>query len=280
MATASSNTKNHRFVDMNEEPRKMLQPIEGYKDLPLVTLEEAIEPIVDICPDVRRRAYIAKTNCDELHGDLPPDEAAAIYLYTSEWGPRDECLYVALNNTLRSKDRRKLLPSWLLYLKLLLTGLFKIKPFSGTVWRGVRLDLQQRYEVGKTYTWWGFSSCTESLPVLKSDDFLGEEGQRTVFSIKCFDGRKIRHYSAIEEEEEILLLPGTQFIVTSKCQLSKKDPDLVVIEIQQVEPPYELLEHPNGTSASSKTGEPIVSFWISLHSMTRRVCAPRPLSEN
>lgn len=260
MATSSSNTKNHRFIDVNEEPRKFLQPIEGYKDLPLVTLEEAVEPLVEVCPDVRRRAYISKSNCDEPGDLLTSDEAASIHLYTSEWTPRDECVYVALNNALRSKNRNKLLPPWLSYLKLFLTALFKLEPFSGTLWRGVRLDLQQQYEVGKTYTWWGFSSCTESLPVLKLNEFLGEEGKRTVFSIKCFNGRKIRHFSAIEEEEEILLLPATQFIVRTKCQLSKKDPDLVIIEIEQVEPPHILLEHPSGASNPIVQSELIIHF--------------------
>ena len=32
--------------DMVEEPRKMLMPIKGYENVPLVTLEEAVEPLV------------------------------------------------------------------------------------------------------------------------------------------------------------------------------------------------------------------------------------------
>jgi hypothetical protein len=44
---AASNTNAHsqkhdRFLDANQEPRKMLQPIEGYQHLPLVSLEEAL----------------------------------------------------------------------------------------------------------------------------------------------------------------------------------------------------------------------------------------------
>ena len=251
---AAAYNKNHlgRFVDVGEEPRKVLQPIEGYQSLPLVSLEEAIEPIVEFCPDVRRRAYVAKSNCDSPKDGLTEDESASVYLYTSEWEPRDQCLYVVLNSVLRSQDRRKLIPPWFLFIKLLLTALFKLPSSSMTVWRGVPLDLRKQYEIGKTYTWWGFSSCTESLSVLESGLFLGQEGKRTMFSIDCFNGKKIRQHSSIESEDEILLLPGSQFVVKSYFQPSKKDPDLFIIHLQQVEPPFVLLEPPSKNISPSK----------------------------
>ena len=240
-----------RFVDAGEEPRRLLQPIEGYRSLPLVTLEEAIEPIVKFCPDVRRRAYIAIGNCDLPKDGLTQDESASIFLYTSEWEPHDQCLYVVLNSVLRSGNRKRLIPPWFSYIKLLLTALFKIRSNRMTVYRGVRLDLRKEYEVGKTYTWWGFSSCTESISVLESELFLGQEDKRTMFSIECFNGKVIREHSSIEDEDEILLLPGSQFIVKSHLQPSKKDPDLIMIQLKQVEPPYILLEEPSQGMASS-----------------------------
>jgi hypothetical protein len=246
----------NRFVDAGEEPRKLLQPIEGYQSLQLVTLEEAIAPIVKFSSDVCRRAYIAKGNCDSPKDGLTEDESAAIFLYTSEWQPYDECVYVALNTMLRSKNRIKLIQPWLLYMKLLLTALFKLRSCSMTVWRGVRLDLRKDYEVGKTYTWWGFSSCTESLSVLESETFLGQEGKRTIFSIECFNGKRIREHSSLEDEDEILLLPGSQFIVKSHFQPSKKDPELIIIHLIQTEPPYTLLEEPSRGMASSGTSKP------------------------
>ena len=254
---AAAYDKNHlgRFIDVGEEPRKLLQPIEGYQSLRLVSLEEAIEPIVEFCPDVRRRAYIAKGNCDSLKDGLTKDESASVYLYTSEWKPRDQCLYVVLNSVLRSQDRRKSIPPWFLFLKLLLTALFKLRSCSMTVWRGIPLDLRKQYEIGKTYTWWGFSSCTESISVLELDQFLGQEGKRTMFSIDCFNGKKIRQHSSIESEDEILLLPGSQFVVKSCFQPSKKDPDLFIIHLKQVEPPFVLLEPPSKDIFSSEIPE-------------------------
>jgi hypothetical protein len=245
MATAKDIVNLGRFVDADEESGKLLQPIEGYKSLDLVPLEEAIEPIVKFCPDVCRRAYIAKGNCDSPKDGLTEDESAAIYLYTTEWQPHEQCLYAALNTMLRSKNRNKLIPPWFLFMKLLLTALFKLPSYSKPVWRGVRLDLRKQYEVGKTYTWWGFSSCTGSIAVLESESFLGQDGKRTIFSIECFNGKKIREHSSFEEEDEILLLPGSQFYVKGHLQPSKKDPDLIIIQLVQVQPPHILLEEPS-----------------------------------
>ena len=121
------------------------------------------------------------------------------------------------------------------------------------IWRGVPLDLRKEYIVGKTYTWWGFSSCTESISVLESDLFLGQEGKRTMFSIDCFNGKKVREHSSFEDENEILILPGSQFLVKSHLQPSKKDPDLVIIQLEQVEPPFVLLEEPSPGMATYKS---------------------------
>jgi hypothetical protein len=266
MARAKDTACLGRFIDVSEEPRRLLQPIEGYRSLPLVTLEEAIEPIVEFCPDVARRAYIAKGNCDSSKDGLTEDESASIFLYTTEWPPHDQCLYAVLNSVLRSKNRNKLIAPWLLYMKLLLTALFKLPSCSMTVWRGVRRDLRNDYEVGKTYTWWGFSSCTEKISVLESDLFLGQEGKRTMFNIECFNGKKIRDYSSFEDEDEILLLPGSQFIVISHLRPSKKDPDLIIIHLKQVEPPHTLLEEPSeGMASSAYTSKSKISTKDVLH---------------
>ena len=85
MAKAKGTVNYDRYIDVGEEPHKFLQPIEGYRSLELVTLEEAIEPIVEFCPDVGRRTYIAKDSCNSPKNDLTQDESASIYFYTTEW---------------------------------------------------------------------------------------------------------------------------------------------------------------------------------------------------
>jgi len=241
--------KHDRFLDAGQEPRRMLQPIEGYQKMPLLSLEKAVEPIVFCCPDIYRRVFIAMSNCENPADGLNQNESASIFLYTMEWEPIDECLYYLLNKTLRTENRQKLRP-WYSYLKLIFTALQKLPPQKLTIWRGVTLDLSQQYEIGKRYVWWAFSSCTRSLAVLESDQFLGKDGPRTLFNIECQNGKLIRSHSYIHVEDEILLLPATQFEVISKL---KPSPNLHIIQLKQVDPPFPLIELPLTTMTAQPT---------------------------
>jgi Ran GTPase-activating protein (RanGAP) involved in mRNA processing and transport len=243
--------KHDRFLDAGQEPRRMLQPVEGYQKMPLVTLEQAVESIVFCCPDINRRAFIAMSNAETPADGLDQNESASIFLYTMEWTPRDECLYYVLNQTLRTENRQKLKP-WYSYLKLILTALHKLPPQKQTIWRGVTLDLSQQYEVGKRYVWWAFSSCTRSLAVLEANQFLGKHGSRTLFNIECQNGKTIRSHSYINVEDEILLLPATQFEVVSKLKPSS---DLYIIHLKQVDPPFPLIELPFATMTAQPTSD-------------------------
>ncbi|CAF2114819.1 unnamed protein product [Rotaria magnacalcarata] len=111
-----------RMSDIAKEPLEILMPIGGYEDMLLVSLEIAVEPLTSFLPAVQSYAYAVKERCENPSDGLTPDQSAAIMLYSMGWKPLDKCLYVALNATLRSKDRSKLEP-WLLYLKLFLTAL-------------------------------------------------------------------------------------------------------------------------------------------------------------
>ncbi|CAF4321015.1 unnamed protein product, partial [Rotaria magnacalcarata] len=74
-----------RFSDLVGEPCRMLMPIQGYEKKPLVSLEEAVEPIIEYVPDVKRMVYVAKIKCAEISpGELSIDEAASITLYSME----------------------------------------------------------------------------------------------------------------------------------------------------------------------------------------------------
>ncbi|CAF4258006.1 unnamed protein product, partial [Rotaria sordida] len=118
-------------------------------------------------------------------------------------------LYLLLNQSLRSKNREELKP-WFSFLKLFLTGLYKLQSKSGIVWRGVRgIDLSSKYKTGTKFTWWEVSSCTTYIEVLESDQFLGKHGQRTLFSIECINGKSIVAHSYFKNaEKEIVLIPG------------------------------------------------------------------------
>ncbi|CAF1629977.1 unnamed protein product [Rotaria magnacalcarata] len=228
-----------RFSDLVGEPCRMLMPIEGYEKKPLVTLEEAVEPIVEYVPDVRRRAYFAKMKCAELSpGKLSMDEAASITLYSMEWEPQEECLYHVLNETLRNEKRQKLTP-WFLFLKLILTALAQIPSSLSFVYRGVKQDMRKGYPEGKTFVWWGFSSCTSKLSVLQNEQFLGTTGPRTLFTIECDSGKDIRKYSFFQAEDEILLPAARQFKVVACLS---QGADLYMVQLKEIQPQFPLIE--------------------------------------
>ncbi|CAF3964455.1 unnamed protein product [Adineta steineri] len=230
---------NQRFFDIAGEPCEMLLPIQGYEKKPLVSLEEAVEPLVQFVPDIKRMAYVAKMKCRNPPADhLSEDESASIILYSMEWKPQEECLYYVLNATLRAESREKLVP-WFLYLKLVLTALSHLPSLQRTVFRGVKSDMRKYYTKGETVVWWGFSSCTATMDVLKSDQFLGSTGKRTFFTIECINGKDIQQHSQYKSEDEILLPPGRQFKVASCLEQSG---DLYMIHLKEIEPPYPLLE--------------------------------------
>ena len=183
-----------RITDIALEPLETLLPIEGYQDLPLVPLEIAVEELVVLLPHIQTYAHVAKERCKTPADGLTQDESASIMLYTMGWRPHDQCLYVVLNATLRSKDREKLIP-WFLYLRLLFNALFRLPSVAGIIFRGVKLDLSEQYVKGDTTIWWGFSSCTVSMDVLQSKRFLGKKGVRSMFTIECLNGKNIHHHS-------------------------------------------------------------------------------------
>jgi hypothetical protein len=233
------------LLGLSDEPKQMLEPIAGYAYEPLLSLEEACEPIINIVPRLPAHIWIAKENSKNPADGLTEDESAAIRLYTMEWdaGPDEPraSLYAHLNRTLKLVDRTKLRP-WFRYLKLFVTALAKLpsKPHQ-TVWRGVRKDQSADYPPGDEVTWWAFSSCTASLNVLESDLYLGNAGTRTLFSIEIMNARTIRSHSHFTTEDEILLLPGTFFEVRSRLNPA---PDLYLIHLLQKVPPHVLLEPP------------------------------------
>ena len=124
---ATSEQINHRLIaDIQDEPDQMLKPIAGYEKETLLPLEEACKPLQGILNhELKQNITIAKINSKQPEYGLTVDEAAAIHLYTMEWEEHEQSLYFVLNRTLRLADRSKLRP-WFRYLKLFLTGLFKL----------------------------------------------------------------------------------------------------------------------------------------------------------
>ena len=232
MSTETPSDTYERMFDIVKGPQRILMPIDGYQHMPLVSLQQAVEPLITQLPLIKRYADVAKLRC----GDKPPDgltadQSSSIMLYTMEWTPREQCLYFALNAALRDVDRDKL-KLWFPYLRLILTALSRLPSISRTVYRGVHKDLNSEYTKGEIVTWWALSSCTLSLEVLKRDQFLGQTGTRTMFAIACTTGKDISRHSYYRKENEVLLLPARQFEVISCLEPAI---DLHLIQLDEVQ---------------------------------------------
>ncbi|CAM4949026.1 unnamed protein product [Rotaria socialis] len=88
------------LVSAGDEPNQILKPIKGFATEPLVSLEEACQPLLGIIRRLKHYAHDAK--------NLTQDESAAIRLYTMQWdsklGGPHVSLYSHLNCILRQPD--------------------------------------------------------------------------------------------------------------------------------------------------------------------------------
>jgi len=233
---------NSPFMNINNSSNLELGPIVGYAQEPLLPLSKACAPLIDIVKNISFYVQIALDNTPELPPDgLTIDESAAIRLYTMEWEESRQSLYSMLNRTLKYSDRKQLKP-YFKYMKLFITALVKLPCVPPlTIWRGVTKDISTEFPPGTSVTWWSFLSCTTELTVLENNLYLGQSGNRTLFSIEAINCRTIRAYSEFTTEDEVLLLPGTQMIVQSQFMPAS---DLHIIHVKQIKPNEMLLEPP------------------------------------
>ncbi|MEU5385928.1 ADP-ribosyltransferase domain-containing protein [Kitasatospora cineracea] len=191
-----------------------LPAVTGVFDLERLGFREAVEPVAALLRGLERHVGSAhefgKRHADAAAGAtggaLDAEAVAALHLYTCE-----SAFYRELNAALRHPDRARLAP-YLPYLRLLFDAVGRLPVRPEPLWRGVALDLRAQYPLGRTVTWWGVSSCTSRPAVARS--FLGSRGKRTLFEVRPARAVGIRQFSAFTEEEEYILLPGTQLTVT------------------------------------------------------------------
>jgi hypothetical protein len=191
-----------RFVNnaLSELQEVNRSPIYGYQHLPILPLEEAIEKIIPLVPGIVEYVSKAKKNCNQNSNLLTCDESAAVYLYTMQTP-----LFSSLNTTLRAEHRHLLKP-WFAFLKLFITALEKLPSTRDTVWRGVNRDETLTFVDNDLHIWWSINSCSRDPSVIQP--FLGESG--TLFAIDAIHGKNISAFSAIPDENEVILMPGTR----------------------------------------------------------------------
>ena len=228
-----------RLCDLPAHIHTIFPLNEDLQNIPLVSLEEAVKPLISLVPDLEQMIRTTKEYRSKYNHDLTHDEGASILLYTMGWEPQEKSFYTFLNRTLQSVDRSLLKP-WLLYIRLMITSYSKLpsSPQHRIVYHGVGSDLNMQYTVGNTVTWWSFTSCTSSLQTLNDERVLGQSGTRTQFSVECYSSRSIKSCSLYPADEEVLLLPGCRFRVAS-C--AYHGDGLHIIKLKEIAPEYPLI---------------------------------------
>jgi hypothetical protein len=227
VAKQTTTVVNNGFKDriISDPKETNRNPIEGYQDMPVLTLEKAVERIIPILPQVKNYAIQAKHNCNRNSIHLTLDESAAIYLYTMPTK-----FFETLNDALRIENRHQLKP-WFAFLKLFITALEKLPSVSDIFWRGVPCDIALEYANNSVQIWWSVNSCSTHLNVVEA--YLTTKG--TLFSIKAMEGKDISAYSTFKTEQEIILMPGVQLRVKSKIEKFHDVLSIVHLEEQKTE---------------------------------------------
>lgn len=126
------------------------------------------------------------------------------------------CLYKQINEALQRRDN-SLISRLEGYLHFLMCGLGKLQLWSGLVYRGIRSEgvamILEHYKEGRRVHFSGLTSTSTSLAV--AQQFAAEDG--LIMRIRVRSGRQLGVLSAIEQEEEVLLMPNFSAIVTSSA---------------------------------------------------------------
>ena len=207
MAHQEQLTRNSRYVNngISELLQANRSPIDGYKQSPSMTLEEASEKLAPFIDNLANYVADAKRKCNQYSTNLTWDESAAIYLYSMPIS-----FFSRLNETLRAENRDALKP-WFAFLKLFVAALEKLPSLEITVWRGFVSDVGFSLFENDLQIWWSVNSCSRALDVV--GPYVGERG--IVFAIGAIHAKDVSDYSAFPVEKEVILMPGTHVRVQS-----------------------------------------------------------------
>jgi len=197
---------NEKFVVANHF-QSILSLIK-YDSIPLVTIEQAIQPLISFLPQIENYLQLIKDQCRQHTSDLLTfDQRASIMLYAIIWQPYDQCLYFQLNSILRNFNFDQL-QSWRLYFKLLFSSLVQLPSNYSIVYRGSHVDLSKSYQLQKMIHWNDLSLCTNSIEFIHEDVRL-----KTIFLIECQTVKYLQSYCYGEQKNLFVFLPGTKFQV-------------------------------------------------------------------
>ncbi|CAF5096480.1 unnamed protein product, partial [Rotaria magnacalcarata] len=204
---------------------------------------------------------LAKQYCNRYSPILTWDESAAIYLYSMQTE-----FFSSLNKALRD-EKRHLLKPWFPYLKLFLNALERLPFYNDTVWRGVSGDFDASCLNNDLQTWWSVNSCSKALNVIEA--FVGGKG--VVFAIKVSHGKDISAYTAMKDEQEVILMPGAT--VRMKNKPLDFDSRLLIVHLEE-EPksPGSILSNKSTISKSIPEGKHVMlSYNWNSHDIVSKI---------
>ncbi|CAF1208538.1 unnamed protein product [Adineta steineri] len=181
----------------------------NYEQISIITLEDAVKPLVLYVPEVNDMVQLVKQKCQQPKENLSIDESASIMLYTMEWKTKQDSFRYICNQKLKSNNSDELYP-WHLYLKLICISLSKLPTLSYQIFYcEVQMDLSNEYSLDTKFVSDGFLSCQLSIEAVDRTNIT------TLFIILSNQGKNISQHTYDITENEILLPDGQQFQVIS-----------------------------------------------------------------
>jgi len=185
-------------------------------DIELVSCSNAIAPLKEIVPSIEQFADSALDFAESKKNNednLTIDEIAAINLLTQEHTDKAKSLSLLLNDRMKDANRKNI-QSFLPYLKLLYSALFKLKPVDCSKHRLLKeIEFDKGVpEEGSFVRWWSFCYCTQDVNLF--NERISKNGKsQVVVAINTVKAVDIRKYSSDEQEYEMVVLPPVQFKV-------------------------------------------------------------------
>lgn len=204
-----------------------------YRDIPLVNIEQAIQPLVTLLPNIHIYLQLVKEKCQHSIDGLSSDQSASIMLYSMRWQPYDQCLSTILNASLQKITPNNLQP-WLFYLKLLFTSLIHLPSQGLIVYRGSQTDRSEDYPMDGMISWMDLPLCTSSMEYLQSDRCTGGRELKSIFHIQCQTAKNIERFCYDSSSKDLFVfLPGTKFQVLD-CVFQEKE-KYSIIKLQEIQ---------------------------------------------
>jgi hypothetical protein len=207
--------------------------------LPAEALERGCAVALKKAKDILAGAEldVAGLNCHEI---------AAINFYTQEHmeQPKNKQspvnVYYPMNTALRKQEAAVIKPFWP-YIKLLQQALLKLPAVKiDALFRGLRKpnppielqDVRCQIDQIQCQIWWPFTSTTKTRAV--AQEFCGSSGPRVLFEIGSSAARDVQAYSALPDEDELLMPCGIGFAPTN-VEADATDPEKLTVSLQQTE---------------------------------------------